>query len=221
MNFGFPVVLKRVSQDSEGSFVGLASTWNRDRHGDTISRGAFADSISALNSGAMIVPMLQNHRPDSQIGVVREADETDDGLLVKGQIVKGTPASDRAHQLAQAGALSLSVGFLGREAEPMAGGGGFNYKRVDLVEVSAVAAPSNRESRILSVRSLELASSSDFERMLREGELPPIPRRLAAKLTRACMAILELDDDHDQPAHDPGQLAACIAAARAAKQSFR
>jgi HK97 family phage prohead protease len=215
MNFGFPVVLKRVSNDDEGSFVGLASTWSRDRHGDTIQRGAFSDSVATLSAGTTIVPLLDNHRHDDQIGVIRDASETDDGLLVTGQIVKGTPASNRAHQLAQAGALSLSVGFLGREAEPVTGGG-LKYKRVDLVEVSAVSAPSNRESRILSVRSLALASASDFERMLRDGELPPLPRRLAAKLTRACMQVLEIEND--EPVHDPADLAAAIAAASRVKQ---
>ena len=56
--------------------------------------------------------------------------------------------------------------------------------------------------------------------MLRDGELPPIPRRLAVKLTRACMSVLEMDD-YDQASHDPGKLAALNAAALATLKNFR
>ena len=146
-----------------------------------------------MNAKRAVVPLLDNHRTDRQIGVIQDGTETDEGLLVTGRIVKGTSSADRAYQLAQAGALSLSVGFLPREAEPQAGGG-FLHRKADLVEVSAVSTPSNRESRILSIRSLEFADASDFERMLRDGEMPPLPRRLAAKVARACMSIIDGDE---------------------------
>jgi uncharacterized protein len=216
VNFSLPIVLKFAADGQEGEFTGLASTWNRDRQGDTITPGAFADSMAALNAGTTKVPLLSNHRADVQIGVVQNGTETDQGLLVTGRIIKGTTAADRAHQLAQAGGLSLSVGFLPKEAEPQTGGG-LLYRKVDLVEVSAVSTPANRESRVLTVRSLALSEASDLEEMLREGGLPPLPRRLASRFARLITRALDADDTDDI---DPAEETALANALAAAKQSF-
>jgi hypothetical protein len=215
MNFSLPIVLKFAADGQEGEFTGLASTWSRDRQGDTIARGAYADSISALAAGTTRIPLLDNHRQDRQIGVVQNGTETNEGLLIRGRIVRGTTAADRAYQLAQAGALSLSVGFLPKEVEPHADGG-FLHKRVDLVEISAVAAPANRESRVLTVRALALSEASDLEQMLREGELGPLPRRLATRFARLLTRALDGDDDEPNPAEE----IALANALAAAKQSF-
>jgi uncharacterized protein len=199
--FSQPLVLKFAPGAGSGTFAGFASSWARDRHGDEVMRGAFADSIAALHSGRQRIPLLNNHSAGDQLGGVTSAEETDDGLRVEGRIIPGTPSADRALALARADQLSLSVGFM-----PLDGhseritGGGKRYKRVDLIEISAVAAPANRESRILAVKNLALGSPADLERLLRDGELPPLPRRLAEKFAKACRPLLAEDDPESDPA---------------------
>jgi HK97 family phage prohead protease len=205
VKFSQTLIIRRISSAETGDFTGLASTWNRDRHGDIIRRGAFSSSITALKSGTRRVPLLSNHDTNTQIGTISDAEETDAGLAVSGKLVLGTPAADRAHSLMKADALGLSVGFLPID-DPDDDEDGKIYGSVDLVEVSAVAVPSNRESRVLTVKSLAEASPTDIERLLRDGDLPEMPRRLAAKLARAFHAVLDDDDDDD----DPSELLAAL-----------
>jgi hypothetical protein len=95
-------------------------------------------------------------------------------------------------------------------------GAGIKYGKVDLVEVSAVATPSNRESRVLRIKEFGEMAPAELESLLREGELPPMPRRMAAKLTRAWLAAL---NDDDEP--DPADEAALYAALAGATQVFK
>ncbi len=216
MIFSQPLILKFAPAADSGTFAGFASSWARDRHGDEILPGAFADSIAALHSGKQRIPLLNNHSERDQLGGITSAEETDEGLHVEGRIIPGTPSADRALALARANQLSLSVGFMPHDGHVEAiSGGGKRFKRVDLVEISAVAAPSNRESRILAVKNL---AGADLERLLREGELPPMPRRLAEKIAKACGPLLA-EDDHE-PKFDAQEITAVLAAARRATQNF-
>lgn len=222
MIYSEPVLVTRFAPGAgadAGMFEGLASTWARDRHGDILAQGAFLDSISALEAGRTRIPLLWEHRKQEQLGGLRKAAETSDGLLVGGLVVPGTPAADRVYALAKADQMSLSVGFfpIAGATEAMAGGGTL-YKRVDLVEVSAVAAPSNRESRVLSIKALADSSPAEFACLLRDGELPPMPRRLAEKVARACLAAIN-ESDPDEPT--PAELAIIQSALERLKNSFQ
>lgn len=220
MIYSETVLVTRFAPDGSvdaGMFEGLASSWSRDRHGDQIAPGAFVESITALETGQRRIPLLLNHDTSTQLGGIKHAAETDLGLRVKGQIVRGTPAADRVYDLSKAGQMGLSVGFMpiAGATEPIAGGG-TRFTRVDLVEVSAVATPSNRESRVLTIKALAESSPAEFERLLRDGELPPMPRRLAEKVARAFLSALNDDDDPD-----PHQIAALNAALAATLTAFK
>ena len=224
MFFSEPILVTRFAPGADadaGLFDGLASSWTRDRHGDQIAPGAFRESIAALAAGQRRIPFLWEHRSAEQLGGIKAAAETDLGLRVQGQIVRGnSPAAERVYALSQAGAMALSVGFLpvAGGTEPIEGAGTL-YRKVDLVEVSAVAAPSNRESRVLSIKSTSLAESSlaEFTALLREGELGPMPRRLAEKVARACLAAIHETDS--EPTAD--ELAAIAAALERLKLSIK
>jgi HK97 family phage prohead protease len=209
VNFTAPLILRRAPTPDTGFFAGLASTWNVDRHGEKIVPGAFQKTLQAFNAGRQRIAVLHQHDPAQPIGAITSATETDEGLDVEGTIVLGVPVADRDHQLLLAGAAGLSVGFAANDADVQRDAQGINtYRSVDLMEVSVVGVPSNRESIAITVRSLASSSPADLERILREGELPPMPRRLAAHLTRAILGVL----NEDESELDPGQLAALNAA---------
>jgi HK97 family phage prohead protease len=212
IHFSEPLILRLAPGADTGYFAGLASTYNVDRHGERILPGAFSKTIAALKAGTQRVAVLNMHQPSQIIGGLSSAEETDEGLEVEGSIVLGETIADRAHQLLLAKAAGLSVGF----AAPTEGvnfrrdaNGKKAYHDVDLMEVSVVGVPSNRQSIVHTVRGLGDITPAEFERMLRDGELPPLPRRLAAKIVRACMGSFDVDDD---PEHDPAKIAALKAA---------
>ena len=110
MLYTSPILLTRFAPgaDSEvdiGVFEGIASTPGRDRHGDIVAKGAFTASIHELETGKRRIPLLVDHDPRTQIGGIKSAREDDAGLAVSGQIVKGTPAADRAYALSKAGEM--------------------------------------------------------------------------------------------------------------------
>jgi HK97 family phage prohead protease len=215
------IVTRRApSAGKSGTFAGLASTWSVDRHGERIARGAFARSIQALSAGAVRIPLLFEHSPLEQLGAITKATETDEGLEIEAVVVLGTPIADRVHDLARNNAVGFSVGFT-----PFDGGRGVDgdgrivYTAVDLLEVSVVSVPSNRESVVHTVRSLATTSPADFERMLRDGALPPMPRRLAAKIARVALPLIGAEPD--EPEHSSADLAALGAALDGFTKTFK
>jgi HK97 family phage prohead protease len=194
-----PILLTRfapsVDSDADiGMFEGVASTPGRDRHGDIVAKGAFSSSIAELEAGKRRIPLLVDHDPRSQVGGIKSAREDDEGLQVKGQIVKGTPTADRIYALSKTGDVGLSIGFMpmSEHAEKIAGGGTL-YKQVDLVEISAVSTPSNRGSRILRIKELAQSSPRELEEILREA-IPDVPGRLAKKMAIAWLDLLNADE---------------------------
>jgi uncharacterized protein len=219
VNFTAPLILRRAPTPETGFFAGLASTYSVDRHGERIAQGAFQKTLQAFNAGKQRIAVLHQHEPRQPIGAITSASETDEGLDVEGSIVLGSPVADRDHQLLLAGAAGLSVGFTADDADVQRDAQGIKtYNSVDLMEVSIVGVPSNRESIAITVRSLASSSPAEFERMLRDGTLPELPGRLAKKLTRACLDALNTTDP-DEPT--PAELAAIHSALERLKLSFK
>jgi HK97 family phage prohead protease len=219
VNFTAPLILRRAPSPETGFFAGLASTYSVDRHGEKIAAGAFQKTLQAFNAGKQRIAVLHHHDPKQPIGTITSAAETDEGLEVEGSIVLGASVADRDHQLLLAGAAGLSVGFAANDADIVRDAQGIKtYRSVDLMEVSVVGVPSNRESIAITVRSLASSSPAEFERMLRDGTLPELPGRLAKRLTRACLEELNGPDDEPPTA---GELAAIRGALEGLKQSFK
>lgn len=200
-----------------GIFEGVASTNLLDRDGDILDATAFSGSVDELNRGVRRVPVLVNHEAHLQIGGLKSATETPDGLLVTGRIVRGTPEANRAYQLAKSGDMNLSIGFLPVEGRTESlPSGGNRYKQVDWCEISTVSVPSNRGCRILRIKELAESSPREVEEMLREA-FPEIPGRLAKKMAVACIDAL----NDDKPARDPKAMARAQAAALATIQNLK
>jgi HK97 family phage prohead protease len=200
--FTAPLILRRAPGAKTGYFAGLASTYSVDRHGERIAPGAFARTLTAFNAGTQRIAVLHHHDPAQPIGKITAANETDAGLDVEGEIVLGSPIADRDHQMLLADAAGLSVGFAVADSDVTRDAQGIKtYTSCDLMEVSIVGVPSNREAIVHTVRGLAASSPAQFERLLRDGALPAMPRRLAAKLAQVFRSVIAEDD--------PGLCAAC------------
>ncbi len=84
-----PAQFKAIDED-QGIFEALVAVFgNVDRCGDRIHKGAFANTLAKWAESGDPIPVIYSHNwdnIDAHIGEVLEATETDEGLLVRGQI---------------------------------------------------------------------------------------------------------------------------------------
>lgn len=178
-----PIEFKFASdQITAGTISGYGSVSGvRDMHGDIVEKSAFAATIRQHKADKTAPVMLWGHDPDRVIGVWDAFEEDGHGLKVTGRLNLDTQDGREAHALLKQGALSgLSIGY-----RVMPGGakidrdGVRRLSALDLWEVSLVAFPSNRQSRVHGVKAIE--SRTDFERFLREADFSKsAARKLAA-----------------------------------------
>ena len=165
----------------EGKFEGYASThYNVDRGGDRVEQGAFDRSLARYKARNQMPKLLWQHDPSKVCGVWDEMYQDDNGLFVKGRLLKETQLGKETHVLMRAGAIdSMSIGyrtldadFEGEDAETRV------LKELDLMEVSIVTFPMNPEARVTAVKRIE--SIRDVERLLRDGGVPNSMAKLIA-----------------------------------------
>jgi HK97 family phage prohead protease len=122
-------------------FAGYASVFDKaDTGGDVVAPGAFAEAAAP-------VPLLWQHRPHEPIGFIESLREDQRGLRITGSIVAAGRGAEVA-ALVKAGAIDgLSFGYRVKAASPTRNGR--RLERLELVEVSLVTFPMQREARVL------------------------------------------------------------------------
>jgi HK97 family phage prohead protease len=104
-----------VSTTDVGEFTALAATWDRDRDGDRIERGAFANSIRRWQGSGKAIPLHWDHRgaPSDIIGAIdaMSLKETAEGLRVQGRLdLEDSETAREVWRLMRRNAVSLSFG---------------------------------------------------------------------------------------------------------------
>ncbi len=165
-------------QGDSGTFEGYASKWGGvDAHGDTIVKGAFAETIKATTP-----KMFFNHQWDMPVGKWVDVGEDNIGLFVKGELTPGLTLSSDVRAAMRHGTLDgLSVGgFLKKGDYEEKDGGRVIRKWSQLAEISPVVFPADSAARIdlASVKSIdfetllpECKSEKEIERLLRDAGL--------------------------------------------------
>lgn len=178
---------------SKGEIEGLGSVFNNVDHGDdVILPGAFAKSLEQK-----LPAMLWQHQHDKVPGKWISAEETKEGLQLKG-VFANTPLGQEAYELTKMEAVTgLSIGFTIPE-----GGAEFEknvrvIKEVDLWEVSPVTFPMNELARVRRVKSKiahgKQLTIREFEQFLRDAGYS---RRAAESIARdGYKAVPENDRD--------------------------
>ena len=161
-------------------FTGYASKFGGvDYYGDTIVRGAFADTLKGRKKMPL---MLWQHSMRQPIGKYPIMEEDSAGLFLEGEMTPGHSLASDVAALMEHGAIDgLSIGFEippggATEVEPKAGEANPIIRmltRIDLIEVSIVTMPADDAARIdtASVKALidECGSIADMENLLREA----------------------------------------------------
>ena len=162
-------------QGDTGTFEGYASKWNGvDSYGDTILKGAFADTLKATAP-----KMFFNHQWDMPVGKWLDLSEDNEGLYVKGELTPGLSISADVRAAMKHGTLDgLSIGgFLKKGDYEEKDGRRIIRKWSQLAEISPVVFPADSAARIdlHSVKSGpdllaeidEIETIKEFEYLLR------------------------------------------------------
>ena len=145
----------------EGRFTGRASTYGGepDSYGDTIARGAFADTIKK-NNGKIVI--LNGHDPMRPIGTGKLRD-TATALYVDVELNMDLQEACDVHSNLLHGVISgLSIGFVTVNSRTRKDGGR-EILEADLWEVSTVVFPANRNARVINVKGTDCIDADDAE----------------------------------------------------------
>lgn len=149
----FPALLHIKSVDvKRRRITALASTGNIDRQDEIILPEAFKEYLPVYMSNPIVLAAHQHRLETGQSPVVAnivKADIADKGLLVVLEFHDITDIAEEYWQLySQKKQRALSVGFISHEGgyEEIDGRRIYVHKKVELLEVSCVAVPSNRDA---------------------------------------------------------------------------
>lgn len=146
----------KATATDRGEFTAIAAAYSKDRVGDRIVPGAFANTIEHWRESGKHIPLHWNHQgePEDIIGSVDPAtvEETKDGLQVAGRLDLTGKKAKEAWRAMKTGSMSLSFGYL--VIEEKATKDANELHEIDLFEVSVVPGPANADTRFLSLKSI-------------------------------------------------------------------
>lgn len=153
-----------VKEDAtEGEFTALVAVFgNVDKQGDIIDPGAFTDTLAEWKSKGQPIPIIWDHQWTdlfAHIGGVTDAQETETGLQITGQLDMNNPSAVQAYALLKSGRVN-QFSFTARAAE-----GGWSLEslddgtvvnhltKLDLIEVGPTLRGANPETQLISIKS--------------------------------------------------------------------
>jgi HK97 family phage prohead protease len=170
----------QFKMDGEQTFTGYASVFNKvDSYGDTIVKGAYADTLKTHG----MPKMFFNHESYAvPLGKWVEAKEDDYGLLLTGEFTPGNSMAQEVRAALKHGTVdSLSIGYSLKKGDFDETANGRTIKKVArLAETSIVTFPADSFAKVdlASVKSMdfeallpECKTERDIERLLRDAGL--------------------------------------------------
>jgi HK97 family phage prohead protease len=185
----------------EGSIEGYASVFGGvDSYGDTIEKTAF-DSV--IKSGQKPLMFYQHNRWSIPIGVWEELSVDEKGLKVKGRLNLELEEAREVYSALKFGSLNgMSIGFRMKDKD-------YEYDDDDichikniseLLEISIVNFPADKEARIDNVKSedRDLNDIRDCEHYLRElGISKKMAQKLISVIKTAKSAVSDSQKSED------------------------
>jgi len=145
----FRTIVKKID-DEEGVIDLLIpmSTGSIDRHGESIDPKGWKKHLKAFKKRAILLSSHNYGSLQNQVGELLDIQVTEEGLLARPKyyINQGNPEADWGYFLATKGKAAYSVGFIpikwvDAKEEPKR-----TYTEQELVEISQVTVPSNRDA---------------------------------------------------------------------------
>jgi HK97 family phage prohead protease len=158
-----------VDPVTNGLFEGYAAVFGGiDSFGDTIMKGAFADTITDRDHPIL---MLYGHSSMNVVGKWIHMEEDDTGLYVQGEFTPNHQLASDVYASLKHGAMSgMSIGFrMTEDGSEEIEGGGRRISKVQLEEISIVGFPADSEARVATVKGA--AEDINAIKSIRDSEL--------------------------------------------------
>ena len=142
--------------DQDGYIKAIVSTESIDRDGEVILSSAWRKTIDDFMKHPVLISSHDYNDLTKQLGEWVSLEVTDNGLegVAKYYINKGNAEADWGYELAKQGKSAYSVGFMAYDYQEVNGEDNAKrtYTDVELLEISQVTIPSNRDS-LVTMRS--------------------------------------------------------------------
>lgn len=195
-------LVKGLDKDAR-TVTGVASTGSLDRDMEIIAPGAFDGSLETFQSNPVLMAAHTYKSSDARptvIGSVRQIASAKNGLTFSAEFATTTLA-DEYWQLYRDGHMrAFSVGFIPKqkiarrdfsdEQKEMYGEAEAVHTEAELIEISAVAVPSNRDALVqASAKGLQVAEQLrrqlDDTRIATSGDLVEMRESICEQFARA------------------------------------
>ena len=204
-----PARVKAAGDNAEaGTFVAIVSVFgNVDTYGDVVASGAFTETLAEWAASGDPIPVVWSHEwndPDSHIGVVLDAIETDEGLQITGQLDLDEPKSSKVFRLLKERRVTqFSFAYEVREGAWAERDGRevYELRRLGLIEVGPTLVGVNSATRLLDAKSESDGAASKIDRaaLAAADTPPPIPGRAKSRAAvSACLALLNPTEEVTQ-----------------------
>jgi len=182
-----------VSGGQRGEFTALVSAFgNVDHYGDIVDAGAFAKSLADWETRSGKLPVIWSHQwddPDSFIGGYIEANEIEQGLLMRGLLdVDDNPRAARVYDLMEKGYIDeFSFGGLATKYGDLErlddGSLAQHITEIELWEAGPCFKGANPATELVSVKAMQRALADTqveqlkqlLDELIAEGSPPGDP----------------------------------------------
>jgi len=189
---------KATTTTDQGEVTLLVSTYDRDRGGDVIEPGAFAETIAKWQRSKKKIPLHFDHKgePESIIGAAdpHSMRETDQGLIVEAKLdLEESEKAREVWRLVRSGVVACSFGYLAEASREQSDGTRLLTK-IDLFEVTLTPSPMNPETRVIDYKAASApAVSSDLAYILEMDDDALIARYEERERAEAASKRLEAE----------------------------
>lgn len=200
LTFHFDTKEMSIDEDRNVAVIkGYAATFDLDRGGDIIAKGAFDKTLADHKKRKRQIRMLWQHNSHELIGGYppEKAYVDSNGLFVEGEINLDTRRGKEAYALAKQGVLcDFSIGYMVHDSEyqTMKGIPVRLINELELFEVSPVGEPMNPKAQITDVKS-----NSSFH------DLPLAPRDHEWNADAALIRVKSFLGSADEPSESFGK----------------
>lgn len=211
----------------QGVFEAIVAAYNVDSTGDKITPGAFEATLAEWRGKGDPIPVIWSHQwgdPDSHIGVVEEAKETDEGLWIKARLDMDEPKAAKIYRLMKGRRITqFSFGYEVQEgafvdaksdddgpSDPY-----YELRKLNLFEVGPTLVGANQQTSLEAVKTAAAGVSEERVREIiaqartkdnddgqGEGEEPEPVEPLSDTEVAALRALLAKATDETEEADD-------------------
>lgn len=172
-----PALVKAAADGEAGQFTALVSVFgNKDSVGDVVLPGAFTETLTEWKASGNPIPVIWSHDwadPFSNIGAVLDAEETDKGLQVTGQLDLDNAKAAQVFRLLKSGrvaqfsfAYDVEEGAWVETDENGIHESHYELRKLKLYEVGPTLVGANQETELLAVKAAAVAAGMKEGRVL-------------------------------------------------------